>query len=59
MGDWDPYGVYAPAVDWLGELALSAGFEAYEFEKIRDGNTKWANREHRVPLCEGGLWVEG
>ena len=59
VGDSAPYGVYVPAMDWLGELALSAGFESYTFEKIRDRNTKWANRKHRVPLCEGRLWVEG
>jgi hypothetical protein len=44
---------------WLGELALAAGFKTYKFEKIRDRNTKWKNRKHRVPLHEGILWVEG
>ena len=59
IGDSAPYGVYVPAMDWLGELAKAAGFRSYTFEKIRDRNTKWANRKHRVPLCEGRLWVEG
>ena len=59
VGDSAPYGVYVPAIDWLGELALAAGFKDYRFEKTRDRNTKWKNRKHRVPLCEGRLWVTG
>jgi hypothetical protein len=59
IGDSAPYGVYVPVVPWLGELALSAGFKSYRFEKTRDRNVKWKNRKHRVPLQEGHLWVEG
>ncbi len=59
IGDSAPYGVYVPAVDWLGELAIAAGFKSWEFERTRDRNVKWKNRKHRVPLCEGRLWVEG
>lgn len=59
IGDSAPYGVYVPVVDWFTRLARSAGFEACTFEKTRDRNTKWKNRKHRVPLCEGRLWVEG
>lgn len=59
IGDSAPYGVYVPAIEWLGKLALSAGFKGFRFEKTRDRNTKWKNRKHRVPLCEGRLWVEG
>jgi len=59
VGDSAPYGVYVPVQHWLGELALHAGFSAYRFEKIRDRNVKWKNRKHRVPLCEGNLWVDG
>lgn len=59
VGDSAPYGVYVPVIDWLGELALAAGFHSYRFEKIRDRNVKWKNRKHRVPLCEGRLWVQG
>ena len=59
IGDSAPYGVYVPVIDWLGQLAVAAGFTSYRFEKIRDRNTKWANRKHRVPLCEGRLWIEG
>lgn len=59
IGDSAPYGVYVPVIEWLGRLALSAGFKSFHFEKTRDRNTKWKNRKHRVPLCEGRLWVEG
>lgn len=57
IGDSAPYGVYVPVIEWLGELARAAGFESASFEKTRDRNTKWKNRKHRVPLCEGRLWV--
>ena len=59
VGDSAPYGVYVPVDRWLGELALYAGFNSYEFEKLRDRNTKWKNRKHRVPLHEGRLWING
>ncbi len=59
VGDSAPYGVYVPVIDWLGQLALAAGFDRWEFRKLRDRNTKWKNRKHRVPLCEGQLWVYG
>jgi hypothetical protein len=59
VGDSAPYGVHVPVERWLGELALSAGFHAWRFEKVRDRNIKWENRKHRVPLHEGRLWVEG
>jgi hypothetical protein len=59
IGDSAPYGVYVSAVDWLGALAVAAGFNSWKFERTRDRNVKWKNRKHRVPLCEGRLWVEG
>ena len=59
IGDSAPYGVYVPVIEWLGKLATSAGFRSFIFEKTRDRNIKWKNRKHRVPLCEGRLWVEG
>ena len=59
IGDSAPYGVYLAVDKWLGELALSAGFKSYTFEKIRDRNIKWKNRKHQVPLHEGRLWIEG
>ncbi|WP_322924998.1 hypothetical protein [Paenibacillus campi] len=59
IGDSAPYGIYVPVDKWLGELALSAGFKEYYFEKVRDRNTKWKNRKHTVPLKEGYLWVKG
>ncbi|HRT69717.1 MAG TPA: DNA methyltransferase [Bacilli bacterium] len=59
IGDSAPYGVYAPADEWLGELAIAAGFKSWEFEKTRDRNIKWKNRKHTVPLKEGRLWIKG
>jgi hypothetical protein len=59
VGDSAPYGVYVPVMEWLGRLALAAGFGSFSFERTRDRNVKWKNRKHRVPLCEGRLWVEG
>jgi hypothetical protein len=59
IGDSAPYGVHIPVDQWLGELALSAGFSSFQFEKTRDRNTKWKNRKHDVPLHEGHLWVRG
>ena len=57
IGDSAPYGIYVPVDKWLGELAISAGFSDYSFEKLRDRNVKWKNRKHRVPLHEGRLWI--
>lgn len=57
IGDSAPYGVYIPVDEWLGRLAVSAGFKDYSFEKLRDRNVKWKNRKHRVPLKEGRLWI--
>lgn len=59
IGDSAPYGIYVPTHDWLGRLAVSAGFHGCRFEKLRDRNIKWKNRKHRVPLQEGRLWIEG
>ena len=59
IGDSAPYGVYVPVIDWLSRLAVAAGFHGCRFEKTRDRNVKWKNRKHRVPLCEGRLWVQG
>lgn len=59
IGDSAPYGVHAPAEQWLGRLAESAGFHSISFEKLRDRNVKWKNRKHTVPLQEGRLWFEG
>ena len=59
VGDSAPYGVYVPVMDWLGRLACAAGFRDFTFERTRARNVKWKNRKHRVPLCEGRLWVQG
>jgi hypothetical protein len=57
IGDSAPYGIYVPVDEWLGRLAIAAGFGNFRFEKLRDRNTKWKNRKHRVPLHEGILWI--
>jgi hypothetical protein len=59
IGDSAPYGIHVPVIDWLGRLARAVGFHEFKFERTRDRNVKWKNRKHRVPLCEGRLWVEG
>ena len=59
IGDSAPYSVHVPVDDWLGRLAVAAGFRSFSFIKTRDRNVKWKNRKHRVPLHEGQLWVEG
>jgi hypothetical protein len=58
VGDSAPYGVHLPVERWLGELAVAAGFRKWKFVKLRERNTRWKNRKHRVPLKEGILWVE-
>lgn len=59
VGDSAPYGIHVPVEQWLGRLAVAAGFSSFSFEKTRDRNVKWRNRKHRVPLQEGRLWLEG
>ena len=59
IGDSAPYGVHVPVEEWLGRLAIQAGFVNYSFEKLRDRNIKWKNRKHTVPLKEGRLWING
>lgn len=59
IGDSAPYGVYVPADQWLGKLAISKGFKNYSFEKLRDRNIKWDNRTHKVLLKEGLLTIQG
>ena len=59
VGDSAPYGVHVPVEEWLGRLALQAGFTSFRFEPVRQRNVKWENRKHRVPLQEGYLWVKG
>lgn len=59
IGDSAPYGIYVPVIEWTSALADAAGFHSSHFEKTRDRNIKWKNRKHRVPLCEGRLWVRG
>jgi len=59
IGDSAPYGIHIPVEQWLGELAIAAGFHTFSFLKLRDRNVKWKNRKHDVPLQEGILSVTG
>ncbi|EPF6521104.1 hypothetical protein MKK07_002196 [Acinetobacter baumannii] len=59
IGDSAPYGVYVPADEWLGKIAISQGFTNYSFNKLRDRNIKWDNRTHKVLLKEGLLTIQG
>jgi hypothetical protein len=59
IGDSAPYGIYVPVIEWMTQLAEAAGFVNQGFKKLRDRNIKWKNRKHRVPLCEGELWLKG
>lgn len=59
IGDSAPYGVYIPVDEWIGRIAIRAGFCSYSFKKERDRNIKWKNRTHTVPLKEGYLWIKG
>jgi hypothetical protein len=59
IGDSAPYGIHVPVERWLGELAIAAGFQDYQFTVLRQRNIKWENRKHRVPLHEGHLWING
>ncbi|MEG3934448.1 DNA methyltransferase [Microcoleus sp. T3_B1] len=58
IGDSAPYGVYVPVEQWLGQLAVGAGFNSWHFEQIRERNVKWKNRKHNIPLHEGRLWID-
>ena len=41
LGDSAPYGVYTPTTQFLGEVALSVGFNEYQIYKIRTRGHKW------------------
>jgi DNA methylase len=58
IGDSAPYGVHVPVPRWLAALGEAHGFRSLGFEPTRQRNTKWKNRKHRVPLCEGRLWMQ-
>lgn len=59
IGDSAPYGIHLPVEQWFDKLFQNVGFGESHFEKVRDRNTKWKNRKHRVPLHEGIFSVNG
>lgn len=57
VGDSAPYGVYIPTDEILANLALVAGFSERQVVKLRERNTRWDNRKHRVPLRESAVFL--
>lgn len=56
LGDSAPYGVYTPTTQFLGEVALSVGFNEYQIYKIRTRGHKWnIKTRHNVELSENIL----
>lgn len=57
LGDSAPYGVYIPTTQYLGEIALSAGFSSFAIYKIRERGNKWKNlkNRHSIELSENIL----
>ena len=57
LGDSAPYGVYVPTTQFLGEIALAAGFKRYSIHKIRSRGTKWKglSNRHSIALSENIL----
>lgn len=56
LGDSAPYGVYTPTTQFLGEVALSVGFNEYQIYKIRTRGHKWNTKtRHNVELSENIL----
>lgn len=56
LGDSAPYGVYTPTTQFLGEVALSVGFNEYQIYKIRTRGHKWnIKTRHNIELSENIL----
>ena len=56
LGDSAPYGIYIPTTEFLGEIALSVGFDHYEIHRIRSRGHKWkVKTRHNVELSENIL----
>lgn len=61
LGDSAPYGVYIPTTNFLGEIAISAGFAEYRIYKIRSRGIKWKTltNRHNIELAENILLLRG
>lgn len=56
LGDSAPYGAYIPTTQFLGEIAISAGFSEYRIDRIRSRGHKWKIKtRHNVELSENLL----
>lgn len=59
LGDSAPYGAYIPTTQFLGDIALSAGFSEYRINKIRSRGHKWKIKtRHNVELSENILQLK-
>ena len=60
LGDSAPYGVYVPTTQFLGDIALSVGFDEYSIHKIRSRGDKWKTlkNRHNVALSENILTLK-
>ena len=54
LGDSAPYGVHIPTDIYLGEIAVSLGFQRYTIQTLRKRGEKWRSnsQRHQVPLKE-------
>ena len=59
LGDSAPYGVHIPTDEFIGKLALGAGFTSFSVEVIRNRGNKWPSnaQRHKVPLRESIVTV--
>jgi len=60
LGDSAPYGVHIPTEEYLGRLAIAAGFRHYQVRVLRERGRKWGHnpQRHKVMLKEGILTLE-
>ena len=57
LGDSAPYGNYVPTTQFLGDIAMSVGFNEYSIHKIRSRGDKWKTltNRHNIELSENIL----
>lgn len=57
LGDSAPYGNYVPTTQFLGDIAMSVGFNEYSIHKIRSRGDKWKTltNRHNIALSENIL----
>ena len=57
LGDSAPYGIYVATTQFLGDIAMNAGFREYSIHKIRTRGDKWKtlSNRHNISLSENIL----